>query len=304
MDAQRLLESIYDQVIQEENSGQLASYIPELSKVDPDKLGAFIRTIDGRECFVGDYDTKFSIQSISKVISLVLVYDLVGGRLWDRVGVEPSGTAFNSLVQLEFEGGIPRNPFINSGAIVVCDELMSKYDNPEDVVLGFIHDVTGDNSLGFNSVVAESERHAGYRNIALVNFLKSFGNLQNEPERVLDFYFMLSSLEMSCRDLAGLFMFLSNEGVNPRNGKKILSHSGTNRVNAIMSTCGFYDEAGEFAYRVGLPGKSGVGGGIVAVLPGEYTVAVWSPRLNPKGNSFRGMRFLELLTSATQATIF
>jgi glutaminase len=304
MDGQRLLESIYDQVIHEDNSGELADYIPELGKVDPNKLGVFLRTVDSRECFVGDYAEKFSIQSISKVISLVLAYDRVGGKLWERVDVEPAGTAFNSLVQLEFEEGIPRNPFINSGAIVVCDELVSIYDDPEKVILDFIHEVTGDPGLGFNTVVAESERNAGYRNIALVNFLKSFDNLKNDAERVLDFYFKLSSLEMSCKDLVGMFMFLCNEGVNPRNGKQILSHSGTNRINAIMSTCGFYDEAGEFAYRVGLPGKSGVGGGIVALLPGEYTVAVWSPKLNPKGNSYRGMRFLELLTTATQATIF
>ena len=304
MEGQELLESICASVTAEENSGEVANYIPELGKVNPNKFGVHLQTIDGRNFAVGDSEERFSIQSISKVLSLSLAYDQIGNELWDRVDVEPSGTAFNSLVQLEFEGGIPRNPFINSGAIVVCDVLLGLHEDPAGTLLSYIREITGVDDIGFNPVVAESERSAGFRNIALVNFLKSFDNIRHEPAEVLDLYFLLSSLELSCRELACLFLFFANKGVNPRTGKKVLSTNKAKRINAIMSTCGFYDEAGEFAYRVGLPGKSGVGGGIAAVLPGEYAVAVWSPRLNAKGNSYRGMKFLERLTSETEVSIF
>lgn len=304
MDGQALLNSICEKVIQEENFGDVASYIPELKKVNPEKFGVHVRTIDHREFYVGDYTEKFSIQSISKVLSLSLAFSKVGEKLWERVDVEPSGTAFNSLVQLEFENGIPRNPFINSGAIVVCDVLLSACNDPAGEILSYVRDIAGDQSLDFNPVVAESERSAGYRNLALVNFLKSFDNIHNDAERVLDLYFQLSSMQMSCAQLTQVFLFFANKGINPRDGKKILGKSKTKRINAIMGTCGFYDEAGEFAYRVGLPGKSGVGGGIVAILPGDYAVAVWSPRLNEKGNSYRGMKFLERMTTATETTIF
>ena len=253
---------------------------------------------------VGDAEEKFSIQSIAKVLSLSLAFKLLDDDLWKRVGVEPSGDPFNSLVQLEYEQGIPRNPLINAGAIVVCDVLCSYFEDPQTELLSFIRQISDNPHLEYDTVIAASEKSEGYRNFALVNYLKSLGNIQNEVNTVIDFYFHLCSIKMNCRELSQTFLFLANGGKLSPYGTHILPHSKAKRINAIMSTCGFYDEAGEFAFKVGLPGKSGVGGGIAAVLPSEYSIAVWSPRLNPKGNSYRGMRFLEEFTTLSAESIF
>ena len=286
------------------DQGKVATYIPELGKVDPNKFGVHVRTLSGESATYGDFQEKFSIQSIAKVLSLVMAYCILGEDLWKRVGVEPSGDPFNSLVQLEYEQGIPRNPLINAGAIVVCDVLISEMENPKKELLTFIRSLSGLSELDFSGRIAQSEKDTGFRNASLVNLMKSFGNIHNEVEEVLDFYFHLCSIEMSCEELTQTFAFLANEGRNPLMGEAILSESKTKRVNAIMQLCGFYDEAGEFSFKVGIPGKSGVGGGIVAVLPEEYSIAVWSPRLNPKGNSFKGVAFLERFTSLTESSIF
>ena len=286
------------------DQGKVATYIPELGKVDPNKFGVHVRTLSGESATYGDFQEKFSIQSIAKVLSLVMAYRILGEDLWKRVGVEPSGDPFNSLVQLEYEQGIPRNPLINAGAIVVCDVLISEMENPKKELLTFIRSLSGLSELDFSSRIAQSEKDTGFRNASLVNLMKSFGNIHNEVEEVLDFYFHLCSIEMSCEELTQTFAFLANEGRNPLTGEAILSESKTKRVNAIMQLCGFYDEAGEFSFKVGIPGKSGVGGGIVAVLPEEYSIAVWSPRLNPKGNSYKGVAFLERFTSLTESSIF
>ena len=162
----------------------------------------------------------------------------------------------------------------------------------------------GCREIGFNYAVARSEKSSGFRNAALANLLKSFGNLENDAEEVLDLYFHQCSIEMTCRELASSFLFLANEGKTPHKSEQILTQSRIKRLNALMQTCGFYDESGEFAYKVGLPGKSGIGGGIAAIHPKQYAVAVWSPRLNEKGNSVLGMRSLELLTTKTGMSIF
>jgi glutaminase len=228
---------------------------------------------------------------------------LKGENLWKRVGKEPSGTAFNSLVQLEFEKGIPRNPFINAGAIVLADILMSELENPEEEFIGFVRSLCGVDTVDYNMNVAHSERENGYLNAAIANMLKYHGTIEGEIERVLNFYFMMCSVEMSCRELAQAFIAFTNAVKFDYAGYKLTS-SQIKRLNAVMQTCGFYDEAGEFSYLVGLPGKSGVGGGIIAVYPHRYSVAVWSPRLNSKGNSVMGMKALELLTTYTEESIF
>lgn len=287
-----------------EDKGKVAAYIAELRNVDPNKFGIHLTTIDNKNYSLGDYNEKFSIQSIAKVMSLVLAFNLDDDKLWDRVGVEPSGTSFNSMIQLEYEKGIPRNPFINAGALVICDILVSRLKNPKQDFLDFIRNISGNKSIDYCLKIAESEKKTGYRNAALINLMKSYGNIKNDAETVLDFYFNLCSIEMTCKELAREFLFFACNGRDPITQTEVLSVSKTKRINAIMQLCGFYDEAGEFAFKVGLPGKSGVAGGIIAIHPGKYSIAVWSPRLNKKGNSYKGMKILEFLTSRTESSIF
>ena len=219
------------------------------------------------------------------------------------MGIEPSGNAFNSLVQLEYEKGIPRNPFINAGALVVTDILLDHLDQPNAEMLEFVEKLQCSHAK-FNSEVVQSEKDHGFSNAALVNFMKAYGNINHRIDEVLDTYYHQCSIEMSCAQLARSFLFLANGGVVPATGERILSVSAAKRINAIMLTCGFYDQAGAFAYLVGLPGKSGVGSGIVAVVPGELSIAVWSPELNEQGNSILGIKVLELFTTRTGKSIF
>ena len=304
MNYNKIFEEIYTELSKIENKGRVAGYIPELSKIDPNRFGVQLTTVKDEKFSFGDSEVRFSIQSIAKVFSYVLAYSRIKSELWDRVGVEPSGTAFNSLVQLESDKGIPRNPFINAGAIVICDILVSELKSPKEDVLAFIRELTGIDTINFNSRVAESERSTGFINMALVNFMKSFGNIHNDINEVMDLYFNICSIEMNCTELSKSFLFLANNGVVPHSGKRILSPSRTKRANALMQSCGFYDESGQFTFKVGLPGKSGVGGGIVAVHPQRYCITVWSPPLNPKGNSYKGMLFLEEFTTRTKLSIF
>jgi len=304
MNFKDIIEEVYENVRKLEDRGQLATYIPELAKVDSENFGIYISTVDGFRFGVGNCYDKFSIQSIAKVLSLSLGYRIIGEKLWERLGVEPSGTAFNSLLQLETDNGIPRNPFINAGAIVVCDVLLSNLENPKEDFLAFVRSTANNSELNYSKIIAASESAVGFRNVALCNYIKSFGNIRNEPSAVLDFYFDLCSLEMNCMELSEVFLFLANNGRNILDNTEILTKSQSKRVNAIMQTCGFYDQSGDFAFRVGLPGKSGVGGGIAAIHPNGYSIAVWSPKLNEKGNSYKGMKFLEEFTTRSELSIF
>lgn len=304
MNYQHILESIYQSILPYAKEGKQADYIPELAKVNPDQFGMCIHTIGGEVASIEQADTRFSIQSISKVFALAMCLSIKGDELWKRVGREPSGTAFNSLIQLEVEHGVPRNPFINAGAIVMADILLSHYADPEAEFLRFVRAVAGNPTIDYNIKVASSERETGYLNAAIANLLKYHGTIENDIERVLHFYFMMCSVEMSCRELSLAFLTFANHHRTFDYADISLTMSQVKRMNAIMQTCGFYDEAGEFAYYVGLPGKSGVGGGIAAIYPQRYSVAVWSPRLNSKGNSVMGMKALELLTTETKESIF
>jgi len=304
MDYQKLFSEIAIELQKIDDLGEVASYIPELSNVNPDKFGIHIATIDNQNYGLGDCNERFSIQSIAKVLSLTLAFGVEDDKLWDRVGVEPSGSPFNSLVQLEYENGIPRNPLINAGALVICDVLVSSLRNPKQEFIEFIRKVSGVSDIDYSPRISESEKLTSYRNAALINLMKDYGNINNDIEIVLDFYFNLCSIEMSCKELSQAFLFLVANGVNPATNVKIVSGSKSKRINAVMQLCGFYDEAGEFAFKVGLPGKSGVGGGIIAIHPGKYSIAVWSPKLNRKGNSYKGMKILEFLTTITEASIF
>lgn len=304
MDYQQLLENIYQEILPYAKEGKQADYIPELAKVNPDQFGMFLHSIYGETASIGSADTRFSIQSISKVFALAICLSIKGDELWKRVGREPSGTAFNSLIQLEIEKGLPRNPFVNAGAIVMADILLSHFENPEREFLNFVREVSGEPTIDYNREVAESEREFGYLNAAIANLLKYHGTIENDIESVLHFYFLMCSVEMSCRELSLAFLAFANHRRKFDYAGISLTASQVKRINAIMQTCGFYDEAGEFAYFVGLPGKSGVGGGIVAIHPLQYSVVVWSPRLNSKGNSVMGMKALELLTTETKESIF
>ena len=299
-----IIQEVYQQVKTIEDKGAIASYIPELSNVDSAHFGVHLSTIDQSNFGIGDCHTKFSIQSIAKVLSLSLAYRLCGEPIWERLGVEPSGTAFNSLVQLEADNGIPRNPFINAGAMVISDILLSHLKHPKEDFLAFVRGTCQNTTINYSAKIAQSEKTVGFRNVALCNFIKSFGNIQNDPEEVLDFYFDLCSIEMTCKELSEVFLFLANNGRSVFDNSHILSTNQSKRLNALLLTCGFYDESGEFAFRVGLPGKSGVGGGIIAVYPNHYAIAVWSPKLNAKGNSYKGVRFLEAFTTRTESSIF
>ncbi|MGR6874734.1 glutaminase [Pseudomonas sp. HK3] len=304
IDYQKIFLEIASEFDDADDFGAVAAYIPELGKVDPSKLGIHLTTVGQQEYTFGDADEKFSIQSIAKVLSLTLALKIMGKDLWERVGVEPSGSAFNSLVQLEYEKGIPRNPFINAGAIVICDILVTCLKNPKRELLEFIRTTSGINSIDYSLKIADSEKKTGYRNYALGNFMKSFGNIHNDVDVVLDLYFHLCSIEMTCKELTQTFLFLASGGVNPITNDVIISQERSKRINSVMQMCGFYDEAGEFAFKTGLPGKSGVGGGIVAIHPGQFCIAVWSPKLNANGNSYKGMRVLEAVTTKTQSSIF
>ncbi|KQS46076.1 glutaminase A [Flavobacterium sp. Leaf359] len=303
MNYQKILQEVYLEAKSLPQIGNVAQTIPQLSKVNPDKFGIHLTTIKGQDFGIGDSNEKFSIQSVSKALTVALAFSFMGEEIWKRVGVEPSGTAFNSLVQLEFEKGIPRNPFINAGALVIADMLVSHLKHPKEDFLAFIRTISGTQEIDFNLKVAQSEKETGYRNAALANFLKSFGNIVNDVETVLDFYFHQCSIEMTCKELAHSFYFFANEG-KTMDGKQILSKSNVKRLNALMQTCGFYDESGEFTYKVGLPGKSGIGGGIAALFPKHFTIVAWNPRLNEKGNSELGMNALELFTTKTGMSIF
>ncbi|WP_028117589.1 glutaminase B [Ferrimonas senticii] len=284
--------------------GKVADYIPELSKVDANKLGIAVCNADGSVVGAGDYQQPFSIQSISKVFSLVQALTLYSEEeIWARVGKEPSGNAFNSLVQLEHELGVPRNPFINAGALVIADLLQSRLCAPKQRMLELVRELSGNTHVVSDKRVAHSEFTHMARNAAIAYLMKSFGNFHNGVEQVLMTYFNHCAISMSCADLAKAFFFLSNQGMDV-SGKRILPEKQTRRVNALLATSGLYDGAGEFAYRVGMPGKSGVGGGIIAVVPGEMSVCVWSPELDENGNSLAGIAMLEMLGKRLGRSIF
>lgn len=286
--------------------GTVASYIPELARVDPQAFGLCVVLPDGTVASGGDCDTPFSIQSVSKVFTLTLALGRIGDRLWRRVGREPSGSAFNSIVQLERERGIPRNPFINAGAIAVTDAILSGHSPRVALgeVLRFMRFLADDDTIVVDEAVARSETRTGYRNAALANYMKSFGVLDNPVTHTLGLYFHHCAIAMSCRQLAMSGRFLAHRGRNPGTGHSVVSPERARRINAVMLTCGHYDGSGEFAYRVGLPGKSGVGGGILAVAPGKASIAVWSPGLDDAGNSHLGRVALEELTRRLGWSIF
>jgi glutaminase len=304
-------------------AGKVASYIPALARVPAERFGIALRTHDGEEACAGDARTPFSIQSVSKLFTLTLTMRCLGDRLWERIGREPSGNPFNSLVQLEFEAGRPRNPFINAGALAVADRLVTQARigacgdarDARDDILALMSDLAGE-AIAFDPEVAASEAATGFRNVALVNFMKSFGKIDNDVADVLDMYFHQCAIRMSCVQLARAAGFLCRDGIHPLSGERagggegdvdaraVVTDRQARRINALMLTCGTYDAAGDVAFSIGLPCKSGVGGGIVAVVPDRLTLCVWSPALDAAGNSLLGLKALELFVAKTGLSVF
>ncbi|MBN8951630.1 MULTISPECIES: glutaminase [unclassified Rhizobium] len=305
-DLQAILDGIHTELSPRIGEGKVADYIPELAKIDPKQFGMAIATVGGDVYCVGDAAVPFSIQSISKVFMLTLALGKVGESLWKRVGREPSGTAFNSIVQLEREEGIPRNPFINAGAIAVSDVVLAGHEPREAIgeLLRFVRYVADDDTISIDEKVARSETQTGYRNFALANFMRAYGNIHHPVEHVLGVYFHQCALSMSCQQLARAGLYLAARGSNPITGHSVVSPKRARRINALMLMCGHYDGSGDFAYHVGLPGKSGVGGGILAVAPGIGSIAAWSPGLNEVGNSQLGAVALEMLAARTGWSVF
>ena len=302
----RAVKEIVADMSARQDRGEVASYIPELACADINSFGMVVVDTNGHVAAGGDCETTFSIQSISKVFTLTLALGMIGDKLWQRVGREPSGSPFNSIVQLERERGIPRNPFINAGAIAVTDAILSGHQPRETLgeILRFLHFLSGDPSIKIDEAVAASEQRTGFRNIALANYMKSFGVLDNPVDFTLGVYFHHCAIAMSCRQLAMAGRFLAHSGRNPSTGFLVVQPERARRINAIMMTCGHYDGSGEFAYRVGLTGKSGVGGGILAIAPGKASIAVWSPGLDSNGNSLLGRAALEALSKRLGWSIF
>lgn len=299
---EQVLRDIRDEIFRQDDWGTPAQYIPELAAVAPRQFAISVCLPDGSCLSAGAADKPFSIQSVSKVFALAATLGRIGGQLWSRVGREPSGTSFDSVVLLEREKGRPRNPFVNAGAIVTTDALLSGREPKQALaeILGLVRAMGEADDVYFNGKVAASEKATGARNRALAYYLQSHGNLRNDPELTLGTYFHQCAIEMSTRQLAMAGRSLARLQDAPR----ILSGQHARRINALMMTCGHYDGSGEFAYQAGLPGKSGVGGGILVIAPGVASIAIWSPGLNHYGNSHAGTRAAALLTQATGWSVF
>jgi len=307
MNYQTILDEIYNEIQPELMRGRVADYIPALAEVKKGQFSMTVMLENGQVFSVGDTTRQFSIQSISKVFTFTLALDLYSKSLYQRVGVEPSGNPFNSLVQLEYENGIPRNPFINAGAITITDSLISYYKDEYktlEVIMTFIREISGNPQLSFDSLVANSEMEHGDRNLALARLMKSFGNFENDVIGTVMTYFKHCAITMNTQELSRAMLFLAFGGTDPISQKQFITASQAKRINAVMLTCGHYDASGEFAFHVGLPAKSGVGGGIAAIVPGKMSIAVWSPALNKYGNSHAGTLALEKFTTKTGLSIF
>jgi len=304
LDLSGLLDEICAAVQPHFGKGRVAGYIPALKRVRPSKFGMAVALTDGSTFSVGDAAEPFSIQSISKLFTLMIAMSAIGDEIWRRVGKEPSGTAFNSLVQLEYERGLPRNPFINAGALVVLDCVLKRMGaKTGDAIRDYARVLSQNFEIDYDEEVCASELRTAHKNAAIAHLLRSHRSIQHDPEQLLSLYCRQCSLEMSCLDLARAFLPLSGAGTSSLLQESVLTPRQTKRVNALMITSGVYDSAGSFAFRVGLPAKSGVGGGIVAIVPEHCSIAVWSPELDRSGNSLVGTAALELFVRMTGLSV-
>ncbi|KAB2881209.1 glutaminase A [bacterium] len=286
--------------------GKLADYIPALLRANPQHLGVSITTMDGKQHSAGDTDEPFSIQSISKILSLIYVLNERGKeKVLEKVGVEPSGNPFYSLVQLEYESGKPRNPLINAGAIAITGLMAGNSAQEKSAgLIQFLNNIVDESDYKINQEIYRSEFETSHRNRAVGYFMKHFGMIDGEVEAAVDAYFQQCSIEMTCAQLSRLSLFFAGGGTDPISHKKVTDPENVKWVHALMAMCGLYDASGEFACTVGLPGKSGVGGGIVAIVPGKMSISVFGPALDGKGNSIGGLKILEFLSRELRLSLF
>lgn len=300
---QRILKDLPAQMVPFFSEGKVADYIPALSNVPKERFGIATAQVD-QSCYsAGDSDESFSLQSITKVFALTLAVQSMGDRIWEKIGRRLSAKAFNSIMPIEEADGLPRNPFTNEGAIAMTDLLLTLDNRYLKKLVKFARQFSGNGTVDYDMNVAISEKQNGHRNAAIAYFLKSYQILQNPVEQVLENYFIQCSLAMSCVELSRSLAFLANHGKDPFQKIQVLTPSQTRRLNALLLMFGTYDAAGEFVFRIGLPGKTGVGGGIIAVVPGKMTIAVWSPGLDRYGTSVVGLHALERLTEKSDLSI-
>lgn len=288
--------------------GKLASYIPALLEADPESLGiCVVELSSGREFYAGECDEKFTIQSISKVVGLILALGDNGREnVFRKVNVEPTGMGFNSIVNLEVrDQNRPYNPMINAGAIVTTSLIYGKSKEEKfERIIEFMRRATNNPNISLNEEVYESEKMTGDRNRSLAYFMKSNKILEGNVEDILDIYFKQCSIEVTARDLARFGAVLANDGIAPWNGQRLMSRDVCRIAKTIMVTCGMYDASGEFAVEVGVPAKSGVGGGILATVPRNYGIGIYGPALDKKGNSIAGLRLIKDLAEELDLSIF
>lgn len=287
--------------------GKLASYIPALLEADPNNLGVCVVDLQGREYSAGDCDVKFTIQSISKVVTLILALRDNGRKnVFKKVNVEPTGMGFNSIVNLEVtQSDRPYNPMINAGAIVTTSLIGGVTEEEKlNKILEFLRKATNNDDITLNEEVYKSEKATGDRNRSLAYFMKSNDILSGDIEEILDLYFKQCSIEVTARDLARFGAVLANEGVTPWGDERLMSREVCRIVKTIMVTCGMYDASGEFAVHVGIPAKSGVGGGILATVPRRYGIGIFGPALDQKGNSMAGLKVIKDLSDELDLSIF
>lgn len=287
--------------------GKVANYVPELGKANPNDLSIAINYPDGRCISAGDIDKKFTLQSISKVISLAFVLMDRGFRyVFERVGMEPTGDPFNSIAKLETMAvAKPLNPMINAGALVVTH--MIKGDSVEERLnrlVGFIRDLAHDSNIGYNEKVARSEFETADLNRALCYFLKQHHIITEDVEPLMDLYTKQCAIEMNSLDLSRIGMIFVMDGVDPHSGKRIIPDDVARICKTFMVTCGMYNASGEFAIKIGIPAKSGVSGGIMGAVPGKFGIGIFGPALDEKGNSIAGMKLLELLSKNYRLSMF
>ncbi|AJY77022.1 glutaminase A [Paenibacillus beijingensis] len=292
---------------QRSSQGKVAAYIPELSKSPIDALGVYILGADGTSASAGDYNLSFTMQSISKVFTLILaLMDNGEEGVFSKVGMEPTGDNFNSMLKLELvQPGIPFNPLINAGAIVISS-LISGHSNDEKSsrILNFFRELSGNDTLTYNFDVYRSESATAHLNRSMAYFLLDNGVLQGEVEDVLDVYFRHCAINVTCADLARMALVLAHDGTDPLTGAALIPRRYVQIAKTFMITCGMYNASGEFAIQVGLPAKSGVSGGILTMVPGRYGIGVVGPALNRKGNSIAGVHLLETLSREFDWSLF
>jgi glutaminase len=303
-DVAPILKTVYEQVISN-SQGELASYIPELALVNPNLFAISYVDVHGQQFSIGDCESLFTLQSTSKPITYSLALQLKGEEfVHSKVGVEPTGEAFNSIIELEEKLHRPFNPMINSGAIATTSLIEgTDFNSKLDLILEHFEKFVG-HKLTIDEKVFASEKKTAHRNRAIAHLMKHFDVIDSDIEETLDLYFKQCSILVNCNDLAMIAGTLASGGVQPKTQVQVMSADHVVKTLSLMFTCGMYDTAGEWAFRVGLPAKSGVSGALFVVVPGQFGLAVYSPRIDSHGHSYRGREAVELITKKLNTNIF